>query len=52
VKVSELIAELTKLPQDSEVYVDLHQQDCLPLQMVDSEDDDGEVTVYLVIALE
>jgi hypothetical protein len=50
--VAELIADLEKMPADAEVYVDVHQVDCFGLEMVDSEEDDGEVTVYLVIGVE
>lgn len=47
--VKELIEELKGLPYDAEVYVDLAQRDCLGVEAVDSEDVDGEVTVYLLV---
>jgi hypothetical protein len=49
--VAELIEELRVLPSDASVYVDLQQVDCLGVEAVDVEDDDGDVTVYLVVSV-
>jgi hypothetical protein len=49
--VAELMMDLTALPMNAQVYVDLQQVDCLGVEGVDVEEDDGEVTVYLIVSV-